>query len=97
MAPTTTTRAPLTLRSVVPAIPREPGERAHLEEDLTRIGCIGLMSKPWSVKDKRMVREFIIGAPNQYKQIVRARLESWRMEKWRKAYGFNVGGEGFAS
>ena len=39
-------KTPLILRSVVPAIPKEPGERAYLEEDLTRIGCIGLLSKP---------------------------------------------------
>ena len=64
MAPTATVRTPLTLRSIVPAIPKEPGERAYLEEDLTRIGCIGLMSKPWSVKDEKMVRELVMGAPN---------------------------------
>ena len=64
MAPTTTARTPLTLRSVVPAIPKELRERAYLEEDLTRIGCIGLMSKPWSVKDDKMVRELVTGAPN---------------------------------
>ena len=76
MAPTTTVRTPLTLRYVVPAILKEPGERAHLEEDLTRIGCIELMSKPWSVKDERMVRELTTGAPNQYEGTVRARPES---------------------
>ena len=36
MAPTTTVRTPLTLRFVVPTIPKEPREQAHLEEDLTR-------------------------------------------------------------
>ena len=41
-----TGKTPLTLRSVVPAIPKKPGERAYLEEDLTKIGCIGLLSKP---------------------------------------------------
>ena len=59
-----TVKTPLTLRSIVSAIPKEPGERAHLEEDLTRIGCIGLLSKPWLVKDERMVRELTTGAPN---------------------------------
>ena len=54
MAPTTV-RTPFTLRSV-----------AHLEEDLTRIRCIGLMSKPWSIKDERMVRELTTRAPNPY-------------------------------
>ena len=42
----------------------------YLEDDLQRIGCIGLMSKLWSIKDKKMVREVIIGVPNQYDLIV---------------------------
>ena len=63
MAPMTV-KMLLTLRSVVSAIPKELGERAHLEEDLTRIGCIRLLSKPWSVKDEGMVRELTTGAPN---------------------------------
>ena len=90
-------KMPLTLRSVVPAIPKEPRERVHLEEDLTRIGCIGLLSKPWSVKDEGMVRELTTGAPNQYEGTVQARPEAWDAEKWREAYGFSAGGEGFAS
>ena len=69
MAPMTG-KTPLTLRSVVSAIPKEPGERAYLEEDLTRIRCIGLLSKPWSVKDEGMVRELTTGAPNQYEGTV---------------------------
>ena len=69
MAPMTG-KTPLTLRSLVPAIPKELGERAYLEEDLTRIGCIGLLRKPWSVKDERMVRELTTGAPNQYEGTV---------------------------
>ena len=97
MAPMTTVRTPLTLRSVVLAIPREPGEQAHLEEDLSRIGCVGLMSKPWSVKDERMVRELTTGGPNQYEGTVQAQSESWDAEKWREAYGFSVRGKGFAS
>ena len=69
MAPMTR-KTPLTLRSVVPAIPKEPGERAYLEEDLAKIRCIGLLSKPWTVKDERMVRELTIGVPNQYEGTV---------------------------
>ena len=96
MAPMTR-KTPLMLRSVVLAIPKEPSERAYLEEDLTRIGCIGLLSKPWTVKDERMVRELTIGAPNQYKGTIRAQPETWDAGKWREAYGFSAGGEGFAS
>ena len=96
MAPMTG-KTPLILRSVVPAIPKEPGERAYLEEDLTRIGCIGLLNKPWAVKEEKMVRELIVGAPNQYEGTVRARPETWEAGRWREAYGFSAGGEGFAS
>ena len=92
-----TVKTPLTLKSVVPAIPKEPGERAYLEGDLTKIGCVGLLSKPWSVKDERMVRELTMGAPNQYEGTVHAWPETWGAEKWREAYGFSTGGEGFAS
>ena len=90
-------KTPFTLRFVVPAKPKEPGEKAHLEEDLTRIGYIGLLSKPWSVKDEKMVRELTTGSPNQYEGTIRARPETWDAEKWREAYGFSVGEEGFAS
>ena len=92
-----TVKTPITLRFVVPTIPKEPGERAHLEEDLTRIRCIGLLSKLWLVKDERMVRELTTGAPNQYEGTIRRRPETWGAEKWREAYGFSTGGEGFAS
>ena len=96
MAPLTG-KMPLILRSVVLAISKEPGERAYLEEDLTRIGCIGLLNKPCIVKEEKMVRELIVGAPNQYEGTVRARPETWEAGRWREVYGFSAGGEGFAS
>ena len=92
-----TGKTPLILRSVVLAIPKEPGERAYLEEDLTRIGCIGLLNKPWTVKEEKMVRELIVGAPNQYEGTIRARPETYDAGRWNEAYGFSAGGDGFAS
>ena len=76
MAPTTTPRTPITLCSVVPVILREPKERTHLEEDLTRIGCIGLISKPWTVKDEKMIREILTEVLNEYDLIVHSQLET---------------------
>ena len=64
MGPTATPRMSIMLRFVMPVIPQEPEERAHLEEDLTKIGSIGLISKSWSVKDERMVQKLITGALN---------------------------------
>ena len=80
------------LRSVVPVIPREMGEHAHLEEDLTMIGCIGLISKPWTVKAEKMVREVITRASNQFDLTVCGKPKTWTVEKWRKIYGFLEGG-----
>ena len=97
MAPTTTPRMPITLCSVVPIILRELRERAHLEEDLTRIGCISPISKPWTVKDEKMVREILTGVPNHYNMTIRGQPETWSVEKWRETYGFDAGGEGLTS
>ena len=44
-----------------------------------------------------MVRELIVGAPNQYEGTVRARPETWDAGRWREAYGFGTRGEGFVS
>ena len=73
--------ATIVLRSVVPIISKESRKRAHLEEDLTTIGCIGLISKPWSVKDKKMVWELLMGAPNQFNMTIRCHPEKWTAEK----------------
>ena len=71
MVPIATPWTPIMLLSLVPVIPQEPREHAHLEEDLTKIGCIGLISKPWTVKDKKMVWKILTRVPNEYNRIVR--------------------------
>ena len=44
-----------------------------------------------------MVQELVSGAPNQYERTVQGHPESSSVEKWREAYRFDMGGEGFAS
>ena len=44
-----------------------------------------------------MVWELVTRAPNQYDLTIQSHLETWSVKKWREAYGFDVGGEGFAS
>ena len=36
----------MVLKAVVPGVPKNAKDREHLEEDLRRIGCHGLMGKP---------------------------------------------------
>ena len=67
----------VSLKAMVPVIPKTPTARRELEEDLTRIGCVGLLNKPWNIKDKGLVRELVEGAPNQFDHTVRCKPEKW--------------------
>ena len=64
------------IQAVIPAIPRVPKDWIELEEDLKRIGCHGLLKKPWNLKDKGMVQELIVGVPNQYDNTVKTNLNA---------------------
>ena len=49
---------PVSLKSVAPAIPKNDAEKDMLIEDLTTMGCEGLLLEPWVVKNEAMVQEF---------------------------------------
>ena len=71
--------------------------RRELEEDLERIGCAGLLNKPWSLKDEGLVRELVQGAPNQFDLTIRGKPERWTTLAWWEMYGFKLEGYGWAS
>ena len=54
----------LSLKALIPVVPKTLTARWELEEDLERIRCTGLLNKPWNVKDEGLVRELVKGAPN---------------------------------
>ena len=85
------------LKALVPVVPKTPTARKKLEEDLEKIGCFSLLSKPWNVKDKGLVRELVERAPNQFDHTVRCRPEKWTALVWRETYGFKPEGYGLAS
>ena len=87
----------ISLKALVPVIPKTPTARRELEEDLMRIGCAGLLNKPWNIKDKEMVRELVEGAPNQFDHTVRCRPKKWTAMVWRETYRFKPEGYGWAS
>ena len=76
---------------------KTPTARRELEEDLERIGCAGLLNKPWNIKDEGLVRELVEGARNQFDHTVRGKPEKWTALVWREAYGFKPEGYGWAS
>ena len=87
----------ISLKALVPIITKTPIARQELEEDLTRIGCVGLLNKLWNIKDEGMVRELVEGAPNQFDHTVRCKPEKWTALVWRETYGFKPEGYGWAS
>ena len=65
----------ISLKVLVRVIPKTPTARRKFEEDLTRIGCSDLLNKPWNIKEERIVRELVEGAPNQFDHTVRCKPE----------------------
>ena len=49
---------PVSLKSVIPAVPWDKKEKEMLVEDLTRMGCKDLLLEPWNLKSKAMAQEF---------------------------------------
>ena len=49
----------ISLKALVPVVPKSLTARRELEEDLDQIGCVGLLNKPWSIKDEDLVRELV--------------------------------------
>ena len=41
---------PISLKSVNPVVPKDKKEKEQLLEDLTRMGCKGLLAEPWTLK-----------------------------------------------
>jgi hypothetical protein len=54
------------IRKIVLEVPRDEAERGELLEDLQRMGCSGLLEKPWGFKDNRVVRELLDGMTNEF-------------------------------
>ena len=48
----------VSLKSVLQVIPGKDREKEMLVEDLTRMGCEGLLLEPWALKSKAMIHEF---------------------------------------
>jgi hypothetical protein len=84
------------IRKIVPEVPRDEVERGELLEDLQRMGCSGLLEKPWGFKDDRVVRELLDGATNEFDNTIRATPTRWTEKCWREVYNFSTSGGGLA-
>ena len=85
----------MALKAVVPGIPKSAKDRELLEEDLRRIGCHGLMGKPWRMED--LVVQLLGDKDNEWHRTMRQAPKKWMAKEWRKVYGFAKEGGGMAS
>ena len=87
----------VSLRFVVPAMPKDENEKLQLVEDLIRIGCEGLLAQPWNLKSKDMAKEFLQARSNEWKGTIQRDPKQWTAETWAKVYNFPKEGRGQAS
>ena len=84
----------MALRKVCAAVPRDRRERDELDQDLRRMGCIGLFQHPWRIRQEEVVRELVTGAvPVEFANTIRGRPTEWTVELWNRVYGFHQGEE----
>ena len=68
---------PMSLKFVAPAIPGNDEEKKMLVEDLTKMGCEGLLLELWALKSKAIVQEFQGKRSNEWEGTIRRDLEHW--------------------
>ena len=49
---------PVSLKSLILVVPKDNKEKELLVEDLTKMGCKGLLLELWALKNEPMVQEF---------------------------------------
>ena len=81
-------QGPISLKNVSLAVLKSDSKLKEFVEDLTRMGCEGLLSKPWNPKSEATLREFPFERGYQWFQAPRQDPEKWTAEVWAKIYGF---------
>ena len=56
------------------------------------MGCEGLLDKPWVLKSREMVQEFLQPRSNQWDNTIRRMSEKWTADKWADVYHFKKEG-----
>ena len=93
----------VSLKNVTPLVPEDEREQAMLREDLVNLGCVGLLDRPWNMKKKEFIQQFVMIRKqkaewsNIFDGTVRDRPEEWTAGVWREMYNFLPGGSGMAN
>ena len=46
----------MSLRNVTPIVPEDERERIMLKDDLHGLGCVGLLERPWNLKNEEFIQ-----------------------------------------
>ena len=63
-------QVPIPLKNVSPAIPKV-SELKELIEDISQMGCEGLLAKTWNLQAEATLREFLFERGNQWFRTIR--------------------------
>ena len=84
----------VSLRNLTPVILRDEGERAMLKDDLHKLGCAGLLERPWNLKNEEFIQQFVmirkhkLERSNIFDMTICDRPEEWTAGFWREVYDF---------
>ena len=78
----------VSLQTIAPSISHDKKEKEQLLQDLTCMGCEGLLKKPWALKSKAMAQKFLQLCSNQWKRTIRQLPDKWTVDGWAEVYSF---------
>ena len=93
----------VSLRNVTLAISDNEFERGMLKSDLKDLGCVGLLERPWNLKNEDFIQQFVLVREgklernNMFDTTIRDPPEEWTAGVWREVYDFQPGGSGLAN
>ena len=93
----------VSLRNMTPTIPGNEFERGMLKSDLEDLGCVGLLERPWNLKNEDSIQQFVLiregklERNNMFDTTIRDRPEEWTAGVWREVYDFGLGRSGLAN
>ena len=82
----------VSLKSVTPLFPKNKEEKEQLVEDLTLMGCKGLLAEPWTLRSEAMAQEFLQKRSNEWEGMIQREPERWTTNVWVEVYNFRKEG-----
>ena len=79
---------PVSIRFVPAIVPTKEEEKQQLVDDLTKMGCEGLLAEPWAMKSEAIVQEFLHPCSNEWKGTIQRLPEQWTADLWVEVYSF---------